>query len=137
MTDLLALQLLTAGRTLLMYLLPMAAFLFGIYSFFRRENADALAKRTAGTAAEEARLKGIETLLAHHEQRFTGMVVEASRYADEVTGRFIAHERQLNEIPTIRENMVEMRSQMKYMVEGIGKLEAKLDRIIERLTRQP
>ena len=126
----------------MVYVVPLAAFLFAMYSFFRRESAETRTKRETAAAAalvavaaRDERIKEIATKLAEHEIRFTGVVNEHTRHCDEVLVRFTAHEQRLAEIPPMREGMVEVRSQIKYMSEGFSKLEVKIDRLIDRLTK--
>ena len=119
----------------LLYAMSLGGLLFGVYTFFRRESAESRAKRELAVTTRDERIKALENLVAHHEIRFTGVVGEHARHCDEVLVRFTAHEHRLAEIPPIRESMVEVRSQIKYMSEGFSKLEQKIDRLIERLTK--
>jgi hypothetical protein len=124
------------------YMLPAAALLFTVYSFFSRESSAGRAKREAealvaqnAAADREERVKNNSRRLDSHEHRFEGMIAEHTRHCEEVANQFAANKVKLDEIMPIRESIVEMRSQMRYMSESYAKLEVKIDRLIERLTR--
>lgn len=123
------------------YMLPAAALLFAVYSFFSRESSEARTKREAAAlvainavAEREERVKDNSRRLDGHERRFEGMIAEHTRHCEEVANQFTANKIKLDEIIPMRESIVEMRGQMRYMSESFNKLEAKIDRLIERLT---
>ena len=119
----------------LLYAVSLAGLLFGMYSFFRRESAEAQAKRELAAATRDERLAHLETTMQKHEQRFTGIVQQHERDAETAARKFETHENRLGEVPRLREEFASIRAKVDYMAEGFGKLEGKIDRLIERLTK--
>lgn len=112
------------------------ALLFAVYSLVRRES------REDGQTTSQ-RLKKLEGQAANHEQRHTGqeqaqeklaahVQSEINAHTREVDHRFERLEKEVAQVPQLRESMARMEEKLK----GIDKLDAKLDRLTELLTRQ-
>ena len=115
--------------------LAVAGLGFGIYAFLYRETKEAATKRTAEADGTRKAITDLQTKNEHYEQRFTGIVQENERQREHVANQFKAHDTRLNEIPPLRESQVEIKAQLKYIVESTNKLEGTISRLVERLTK--
>jgi hypothetical protein len=119
------------------YIFSLMSLLLALYVYLHKEGKEEREKREVAAHLRDERLKTLERAQTSHDQRFTGISQDHERHCEDVTRRFEAHDLRLNEIPPIREGMAEMRSQVKYMAESSARVEQKLDRLFERLTKQP
>lgn len=121
--------------SLIPYMLSTAALVLSVYLGFRKES------REDGQTTSQ-RLKKLEVTAANHEQRHTGLEQAGERLAEhiktdidthsrEVDRRFKPLETAVEELPRLRESMARMEEKLK----GIDKIETKLDRLTELLTR--
>lgn len=103
-------------------LIPVAAILLTLWQF--------LSNRKAKT---EERMKKLEFDNANYLERLTGFSQQVERNQDAAENRFRAMENQLGEVGRLREDMVGVKAEMRHVVEGYNKLEAKLDKLFDLL----
>lgn len=113
----------------------LLGFLFGVYTFFRRESSSAKEKREAESQKRDDRLKVLEGKFEGHEIRFTGFNQEHERHCDAVDNKFRTYDQRFSEMQSLREDFMGIKAKVEYMAEGFGKLESKIDRLLENQNR--